>query len=156
MIFKNYISIVLFVVSLPIWSQHTITIDASLNDSSKTIDIRQQVLFENTTGTPLDTLYFHDWANSFSTKKSPLGVRLEENYVGIFHFEKDKDRGSTNITNVSDQAGNPLVWDRGHSVDLLYVVLPKPLENGASFGINFTYTLKVAKDTYTRYGVDTQ
>ena len=156
MIFKNYISIVLFVVSLPIWSQHTITIDASLNDSSKTIDIRQQVLFENTTGTPLDTLYFHDWANSFSTKKSPLGVRLEENYVGIFHFEKDKDRGSTNITNVSDQAGNPLVWDRGHSVDLLYVVLPKPLENGASFGINFTYTLKVAKDTYTRYGVDKQ
>ena len=38
----------------------------------------------------LDTLYFHDWANSFSTKKSPLGVRLEENYVSAFHFEKDK------------------------------------------------------------------
>ena len=121
MIFKNYISIVLFVVSLPIWSQHTITIDASLNDSSKTIDIRQQVLFENTTGTPLDTLYFHDWANSFSTKKSPLGVRLEENYVGIFHFEKDKDRGSTNITNVSDQAGNPLVWTA--VIRLIYYML---------------------------------
>ena len=54
---------------LPIWSQHTITIDASLDDTSHTLDVKQHVLFENTTGTPLDTLYFHDWANSFSTKK---------------------------------------------------------------------------------------
>ena len=64
-------------MSLPIWSQHTITIDASLDDSSHTLDVKQHVLFENTTGTSLDTLYFHDWANSFSTKKSPLGVRLK-------------------------------------------------------------------------------
>ena len=97
MISKGYISILLFAVCLPIWAQHTITIDASLDDSSQTIDIQQHVLFENTTGTPLDTLYFHDWANSFSTKKSPLGVRLEENYVSTFHFEKDSERGNTSI-----------------------------------------------------------
>ena len=152
--YKCYISFLLFVVSLPIWSQHTITIDANLDDKAQTIDIKQHVLFENTTGTALDTLYFHDWANSFSTKKSPLGIRLEENYVGAFHFEKDKYRGNTNIKKVLDDTGNTLVWNRGSEVDLLYVILPKPLENGASFGINFTYSLKVAKDTYTRYGVD--
>ena len=156
MISKGYISILLFAVCLPIWAQHTITIDASLDDSSQTIDIQQHVLFENTTGKPLDTLYFHDWANSFSTKKSPLGVRLEENYVSTFHFEKDSERGNTSIKKVADNSGKTLLWNRGSAVDLLYVILPKPLENGASFGINFTYTLKVAKDAYTRYGVDKQ
>ena len=78
MIPKHYLSILLFVVISPIWSQHTITIDASLDDTSHTLDVKQHVLFENTTGTSLDTIYFHDWANSFSTKKSPLGLRLEE------------------------------------------------------------------------------
>ncbi len=139
---------------LPIWSQHTITIDASLDDTSHTLDVKQHVLFENTTGTSLDTLFFHDWANSFSTKKSPLGLRLEENYVSAFHFEKDSERGNTSVKTVLDDTGNTLVWNRGDEVDLLYVILPKPLEDGASFGINFTFSLKVAQDTYTRYGVD--
>ncbi|MDB4225013.1 metalloprotease, partial [Flavobacteriaceae bacterium] len=139
---------------LPIWSQHTITIDASLDDTSHTLDVKQHVLFENTTGTSLDTIYFHDWANSFSTKKSPLGLRLEENYVSTFHFEKDSERGNTSVKTVLDDTGNTLVWNRGDEVDLLYVILPKQLEDGASFGINFTFSLKVAKDTYTRYGVD--
>jgi len=151
---KHYILILFFVVSLPIWSQHTITIDASLDDSSRTLDVKQHVLFENTTGTSLDTLYFHNWANSFSTKKSPLGVRLEDNYVSAFHFEKDTKRGNTTLKTVLDDTGNTLEWNRGPEVDLLYVILPKPLRNGTSVGINFRYTVKVAQDTYTRYGVD--
>ena len=154
MIPKHYILILFFVVSLPIWSQHTITIDASLDDSSRTLDVKQHVLFENTTGTSLDTLYFHNWANSFSTKKSPLGVRLEDNYVSAFHFEKDTKRGNTTLKTVLDDTGNSLEWNRGPEVDLLYVILPKPLRNGTSVGINFRYTVKVAQDTYTRYGVD--
>ena len=154
MIPKHYILILFFVVSLPIWSQHTITIDASLDDSSQTLDVKQHVLFENTTGTSLDTLYFHNWANSFSTKKSPLGVRLEDNYVSAFHFEKDTKRGNTTLKTVLDDTGNTLEWNRGPEVDLLYVILPKPLRNGTSVGINFRYTVKVAQDTYTRYGVD--
>ncbi len=154
MIPKHYILILFFVVSLPIWSQHTITIDASLDDSSRTLDVKQHVLFENTTGTSLDTLYFHNWANSFSTKKSPLGVRLEDNYVSAFHFEKDTKRGNTTLKTVLDDTGNTLEWNRGSEVDLLYVILPKPLRNGTSVGINFRYTVKVAQDTYTRYGVD--
>ena len=154
MIPKHYILILFFVVSLPIWSQHTITIDASLDDSSRTLDVKQHVLFENTTGTSLDTLYFHNWANSFSTKKSPLGVRLEDNYVSAFHFEKDTKRGNTTLKTVLDDTRNTLEWNRGPEVDLLYVILPKPLRNGTSVGINFRYTVKVAQDTYTRYGVD--
>lgn len=154
MIPKHYILILFFVVSWPIWSQHTITIDASLDDSSHTLDVKQHVLFENTTGTSLDTLYFHDWANSFSTKKSPLGVRFEDNYVSTFHFEKDTKRGNTTLKTVLDDTGNILVCNRGSEVDILYVLLPEPLKDGTSVGINFRYTLKVAQDTYTRYGVD--
>lgn len=154
MIPKHYILILFFIVSWPIWSQHTITIDASLDDSSHTLDVKQHVLFENTTGTSLDTLYFHDWANSFSTKKSPLGVRFEDNYVSAFHFEKDTKRGNTTLKTVLDDTGNTLVFNRGSEVDLLYVLLPEPLKDGTSVGINFRYTLKVAQDTYTRYGVD--
>jgi hypothetical protein len=141
-------------VSWPIWSQHTITIDASLDDSSHTLDVKQHVLFENTTGTSLDTLFFHDWAYSFSTKKSPLGVRFEDNYVSTFHFEKDTKRGNTTLKTVLDDTGNILVCNRGSEVDILYVLLPEPLKDGTSVGINFRYTLKVAQDTYTRYGVD--
>jgi hypothetical protein len=149
-----YIFFLLFVVSLPLWSQHNITIDATLDDTSQTLDIQQQIRFENKTGKPLDTIYFHDWAHSFSDKKTPLGIRFEENFVSSFHFEKDSKRGRTTIHTVVDDFGNTLDWKRGSEIDFLYVIPSKPVADGEVFGIHFTYTIKVADDKFTRYGVD--
>ncbi|MFT4943848.1 MAG: hypothetical protein ACI8RH_001595 [Flavobacteriales bacterium] len=154
MIQKNYIFFLLFLVSLPLWSQHSITIDAHLDDANHTLEIQQHVFFENTSGKTLDTVYFHDWAHSFSTKKTPLGIRLEENYVSDFHFEKDSERGRTTIKDVVDDFGNALNWARGSELDILYVIPSKSIINGARFGVAFTYSIKVADDTFTRYGVD--
>tara|TARA_B100000795_G_scaffold190817_1_gene145396 strand:+ start:14570 stop:17386 length:2817 start_codon:yes stop_codon:yes gene_type:complete len=151
---KNYIFFLLFVVSLPLWSQHSITIDGQLDDANHTLEIQQQVLFENSSGKTLDTIYFHDWANSFSEKKTPLGIRLEENYVSSFHFKKDSERGRTTIKDVVDDLGNTLLWNRGSEVDILYVIPSKSIVNGGSFRVNFNYSLRVADDTFTRYGVD--
>lgn len=139
---------------MPLWSQHDISIVANLDATAHTLEITQEVRYKNTSGQTLDSISFHDWAHSFSNKKTPLGVRFEENFVSSFHFEKEKNRGRTTIHTVEDSFGNLLDWKRGSELDILYVIPTKPIANEEDFSINFTYTIKVADDKFTRFGVD--
>lgn len=144
----------LLVGTITVRAQHDISIEASLNPELQTLSISQQVIFKNTTDAVLDTIYFNDWANSFSHKKTPLGIRFAENYDSNFHFEKDSKRGRTDINSVNDTNGKPLKFMRGDAVDILKVVPSASLKPGDSYTFDFNYTVKVADDKFTGYGVD--
>lgn len=78
-------------------AQHSLEIDATLHPSQKTISITQKINYQNTSKDTLKEIYLFDWANSFSSKTSPLAKRFAENYESAFHFEKDENRGHTNL-----------------------------------------------------------
>jgi hypothetical protein len=129
-------------------------IDATLQPDNKSLVIKQKVEFQNTSDKILTELYFNDWANSFSSKTTALGKRFSENYDSGFHFEKNKNRGRSDIQRVTSQSDEPLLWIRSEAVDILQVQLDKPLLPGESYILNFQYTVKPPNDKFTRYGVD--
>ena len=143
---------VFFLLSASLLGQHNITIDASLQTETRSLIIEQKVEFLNTSEDVLDEIYFNDWANSFSSKSTALGKRFSENYNNSFHFEKNRNRGNSNIITVTSGAKRPLEWMRASAVDILKVQLDQPLSPGERCTIIFKYTVKQPNDKFTRYG----
>jgi hypothetical protein len=134
-------------------AQHEVRIEAQLHPQTKTLSIRQEVVFKNTSNDTLRVLYFNDWANSFSNKTSPLARRFAENFESSFHFEKKEDRGRTEMLSVTDANGRTLLWGRGNAVDILEIPLEVPLYPNESKSLNFSYNVKVPDAKFTRFGV---
>jgi hypothetical protein len=136
----------------PLLAQHVITIEAELVSAENKINNSQQVIYKNTSGEVLNQIYFNDWANSFATKTTPLAKRFGENFNSSFHFEKDEDRGRTDIFSVTNGRDQPLDWERGDQIDILKVKLDKPLGPGETYTLNFLYSIKLPDAKFTRYG----
>ena len=128
-------------------------IEVTLNDVKSELDIYQSVKYINTSKDTLSSIYFSDWANSFSSKTTPLAIRFGENFNNSFHFEKDEKRGKTTIITTQGSLGNTLSWERGQEADILIVHLEKPLLPQDSTLINLKYQIKIPEDRFTRYGV---
>jgi hypothetical protein len=150
----TYILLLCLLASTTLLAQHKITIDATLNDVEETITIQQKIEYVNTSSKSLDTIYFNDWANSFSKKTTPLGIRFGENFDFPFTFENDSKRGKTTIGEIRNNNGSPLSWEYGTAVDILKVAPSKIIKAGESFTFNLSYTVKVSDDSFTRFGVD--
>ena len=151
---KRILYLLFFCLAAQAGAQHVINIDATLLPGKKTLAIKQQITYKNTSVDTLRELYLFDWANSFSTKTSPLGKRFAENYDSSFHFEKEEERGKTTIEKIYGTAKNPLQWQRGDEVDILKIITQTPILPGESYTFNLEYAVKVADSKFTRYGVD--
>ena len=136
-----------------ILGQHKITMDVVLVDSIQSLQINQTIKYINQSNTVLNEIYFTDWANSFSSKTTPLAIRFGENFNASFHFEKDENRGKTIIESITNFNKLPLAWQRGKEADIIRVPLDNALLPGDSVQINFNYNVKIAEDKFTRYGV---
>ncbi len=108
----------------------------------------------NTSEETLDHIFLNDWANSFSSKNTPLAQRFAENFKSGFHFEKDYRRGRTDIFDITDAAGNPIPWERGDELDIIRLNLKEPLDEGSSTKISLNYAVKLPETKFTRFGVD--
>ncbi len=133
-------------------AQHTITIDAKLIPEKQLLNITQEIKFVNASNKIVNEIYLNDWANSFSSKTTPLAKRFAENYDSAFHFEKEKERGKTTILNISNTNSKVLSWQR-EEADIIKVTLDKPLLPSQNYTLKLMYSVKLPKDKYTRYGV---
>ncbi|MBX2828598.1 MAG: metalloprotease [Flavobacteriaceae bacterium] len=150
---KFWISILAVLLPLAVWAQHDISVDATLNATTHIIHIDQQITYKNDSQSVLNEIYLLDWANSFSNKDTPLGQRFAENFKNGFHFEKDENRGRTDINRITDDQGNTVIWERGDEVDILKVFPPNSIPPGSSFTFHLKYAVKLPEDKFTRYGV---
>jgi hypothetical protein len=132
-------------------AQHSIHIEATLQPESKSVQVTQGLAFVNTSSETLTELYLHDWANSFSSKTTPLAKRFAENYSSSFHFEKNEDRGRTNIHSIVNAAGQPLTWERTEA-DIIKVTLIEPLVAAGVMNLKMQFTVILPKAKFTRYG----
>ncbi|WP_236002929.1 gluzincin family metallopeptidase [Luteirhabdus pelagi] len=135
-------------------AQQHIAIEATLDTEDDTFAISQEVDFQNTSETALSEIYFNDWPNSFSTKTSELAKRFAENFSSSFHFEKEEDRGRTDLFSIATN-GIPLEWKR-EAADIIKVSLKNPLPPGETVNISLLYKVKVPDAKFTRYGVTSQ
>ena len=134
-------------------AQHQITIDATLEPELRTIIISQEIVYRNNATIPLKEIYLNDWANSFSSKTTPLAKRFSENYESSFHFEKNKKRGHSNIQSIENSSAKTLIWQRGNEVDIVRVKLDKVLQPQESYTLKIEYSIVLPDDKFTRYGI---
>ncbi|WP_196885135.1 aminopeptidase [Aureivirga sp. CE67] len=150
--FLFLLSCFLIVCSGTFAQKNQIEINALLDVEEKEINIQQKVLYKNNSSDTLQTIFFHNWPNSFSSKKTPLSDRLLEDYERKFYFATKSELGYTKINNISSDFMD-LHWKEvKDNEDILEVSLPKPLLPNEEISIFFTYKVKLPDDKFTDYG----
>lgn len=154
MINKHYILIVLISLCTTIAAQNIIDVNAIVDVETKTISITQNIVYNNETKDTLNTIYLHDWNNSYSTKSTPLAKRFEEEFSTKFHLAKSEQRGFTLISKIADINNNTKLnfeYLKAHP-DVIKVNLAQPLLPNTSYNIDLNYILVLPDATFTDYG----
>ena len=153
---KIFFALLICIISLTTYSQtNTIKMSVVLNTATNELKIEQETTFYNKSDSILNEVYFHNWANAYKDKKTPLAKRFIENYSKSFHFTNEKHRGKTTIKSISTNFEN-VTWEvTEKNPDILKVNLKKPLKPTDSVSIITTYVVKIPKDKFTKYGVNT-
>ncbi|AOW20209.1 gluzincin family metallopeptidase [Urechidicola croceus] len=149
-------SIVLFFTHVSFGQTNEIKISAILDVENQELKVQQQIKYYNKSNSNLDTIYLHNWANSFKDKNTPLSKRLIEDYDKSLYFSKEKFRGSTIINNLSINY-NSVNWNnKKNAPDIIEIPLNNQLQPNDSLIINSTYTVKIPSDKFTKYGRNRQ
>ena len=129
-------------------------ITADFNTENNTISITQNIKYQNTSTTTLNSIYLNDWSNSYSSKTTPLAERFAEEFKNTFHFAKSEDRGFTAITSIKQNNVN-LKYERlKTNPDVIKVNIKAPLKPQESYNLSLTYIVQIPNDKFTRYGIN--
>ena len=134
------------------FSQESIdySISASLLSETDQLIIKQKIRFLNQSDL-LENIYLNDWANSYSSTKSPLADRLVEEYTRSFYLSAKSKRGNTLISNIYIN-GTKAKWKRKqNNLDIIEINIDKPINKGI-VNIDLSYIVKLPSSKFTGYG----
>ncbi len=133
--------------------EHRISMEAQLDDKKDILRIKQNIVFYNDSDSTLTEIYLHNWANGYKDKKSPLSKRLIEDYNKSLYFAKEKDRGHTDIKNLTiDFESVSFLELEKDQIDVIKILLGKPLYPNKSVEIVISYDVKIPNASFSGYG----
>ena len=136
------------------FGQNSIDLKADFDIENKTIHIQQKIIYHNTSDDALNVIYLNDWNNAYSTKKTPLAKRFEEEFSLKVHLAKSEQRGYTTITTLKNNTGDNLNFSNlVEHPDIVKVELNSSLLPNQKYELNLTYNLVLPDDTFTGYGI---
>ena len=137
-------------------AQHEIDASVDVQDNLRDWNIRQEIVFNNTSGQDLQSIYLYNWLNAFSVKDSPLANRYAEEFVRKFHFASGQERGGTIIKNIKIQTQNAN-WNRlKDHPDIIKINLQEPLPANDKIRIQLSYLQRIPESRFTGYGYENQ
>jgi hypothetical protein len=140
--------------SYAVTAQDKLNISASIDITTKTIDINERIVYKNNSNDTLTTIYLNDWNNAYATKNTPLAKRFTEEFNDKFHFAKSKQRGYTVITGITNHLEQPLTYSNLKEFpDVVEVQLQAPLLPQQSYDISLNYEVVLPDDNFTGYGI---
>ena len=131
---------------------NSIKINAILDTKTDLLKVTQKIIFYNTSNTKLEEIYLHNWANSYKNRKTPLTKRFIEGYDKSLYFADKKDRGFSQIHNLSINFETTSFEELKNQIDILKVNLKTPLNPKDSVHLSITYTVKMPNAKFTGYG----
>lgn len=149
----HFIGILFILIPIQAFSQNKIDLKAFFDVDHKQISISQTIQFKNNTQTVLDTIFLSNWANSYATKKTPLAERIQEEYINDFHLAKNKDRGYSVVTSITQNNQGLHYQELKNHPDILQVVLLESLKPGDRYTLKLNYIVKLPNAKFTDYGV---
>lgn len=135
------------------FGQNKIDLKAIFDIEKNQIKISQTIQYQNTTQDELQTIYLNDWNNSYSTKKTPLALRIADEYKNDFHLAKSSERGYSVITSIK-QNGKDLVFQQvKNQLDIIKVELNDALPANGIYTLQLEYLVQIPSNKFTSYGV---
>jgi hypothetical protein len=132
--------------------QNSIKIVATLDDTKDLLNIQQKIVYYNTSDQELESVFLHNWPNSFKNRKTALSKRFIEAYQKNLYFAKKEDLGFTDIKNISVDFESVNFSELEKQIDILEIPLKKSLKQNDSIVINATYSVKIPSARFTNYG----
>ncbi|WP_240345251.1 aminopeptidase [Flavobacterium sp. CLA17] len=137
------------------YAQHHSKIEAAVNFELKTLNIKQDLIFYNTSNDSLDSIVLNDWNNAFSNKNTPLAKRFSDEFYRGFHLANAEERGNTTILNLTNSADLALEWERtDKNPDYIVIKLKQKLPPNQKMELHINYIAKIPSDKFTDYGFD--
>ncbi len=135
------------------FSQHYSKINVRVNTVDKTLLIKQELEYNNTSNDTLKTIVLNDWNNAFSSKSSDLAKRFSDEYVRAYHLAKEEDRGFTKIKNIVDGNFKNINWLRNENqIDIITINLNHPIAPNTKQKLILTYEVKIPNERFTKFG----
>ncbi|MFD1602227.1 aminopeptidase [Flavobacterium artemisiae] len=129
--------------------------EVAVNVELKTLNVKQDIIFHNTSNDSLDSIVLNDWNNAFADKNTPLAKRFSDEFYRGFHLAKAADRGNTTILNLTDTDFTALEWERtDKNPDYIIVRLNQKLAPNEKINLHLTYISKIPNEKFTHYGFD--
>ncbi|MBB4802392.1 hypothetical protein HNP37_002465 [Flavobacterium nitrogenifigens] len=129
--------------------------EVAVNLELKTLNLKQDITFHNTSNDSLDSIVFNDWNNAFVDKNTPLAKRFSDEFYRGFHLAKAVDRGKTTILSLTDENSTALEWERTEkNPDFIIVRLNRKLAPNEKIDLHLTYIAKIPNDKFTHFGFD--
>jgi hypothetical protein len=156
---RSFHKIILFILvlfhSIKQHAQHQSKIEAAVNLEMKTLNVRQDITFYNTSNDSLISIVLNDWNNAFSDKNTPLAKRFSDEFYRGFHLAKAEERGNTTILNLLDSDNAALQWERTEkNPDFIVVKLNRKLAPNEKIELHLIYIAKIPSNKFTHYGFD--
>ncbi len=141
--------------SIKLAAQHQTKMEVAVNLELKTLNVKQDITFYNTSNDSLDSIVLNDWNNAFVGKNTPLAKRFSDEFYRGFHLAKAADRGNTTILTLTDTNFAALEWERtDKNPDYIVVRLNRKIAPNEKIDLHLIYISKIANDKFTRFGFD--
>ena len=132
--------------------QNSIEIKATLDDAKSQLNIQQKIVYYNTSDQELESVFLHNWPNSFKNRNTALSKRFIEAYQKNLYFAKKEELGATDIKNISVNFEAADYRTLEKQIDILEIPLKETLKQNDSIIINATYSVKIPNAKFTNYG----
>ncbi|WP_343695272.1 aminopeptidase [Flavobacterium sp.] len=127
--------------------------EVAVNLELKTLNVKQDITYYNTSNDTLVSIVLNDWNNAFSDKNTPLARRFSDEFYRGFHLAKAAERGNTTILSLADSNFMALEWERtDKNPDFIVVRLNQKLRPGEKIDLHISYISKIPSDKFTHYG----
>lgn len=141
--------------SIKQFAQHHSKMEVAVNFELKTLNVKQNITFYNTSNDTIDSIVLNDWNNAFSNKNTPLAKRFSDEFYRGFHLANAAERGNTTILNLLDSDDMALEWERTEkNPDFIVIKLKQRLMPNEKVDLHINYIVKIPSDKFTHYGFD--
>jgi hypothetical protein len=154
LVFAFAASLISLTASSQYWQQKVdYVIDVSLNDKEKTLDAFEKISYLNNSPDTLAFIWFHVWPNAYKNDRTAFSDQLLENGNTKFYFADKEERGYINRLDFKVDGTTAKTEDHPEHIDILKLILPKPLPPGQKISITTPFHVKLPYN-FSRGGYD--
>jgi hypothetical protein len=126
------------------WQQKVdYTLEVSLNDKLHTLDGFEKIVYTNNSPDTLKHIWFHLWPNAYKNDKTAYTDQSLENGNTDFYFSTKEQKGYINRLDFKVNGASAKMEDHPNHIDIVRVVLPKPLPPSQQITITTPFHVKL-------------